>query len=61
MGYEMYRLLTSRKVKRRKNAKAVIDLVQEEKDWDLLAGKWAVVRRRYCYITAQMAQVAWPI
>ena len=50
MGYEMYRLLTSRKVKtnykQRKNAKAskepgVIDLVQEEKDQDLLVGKYS--------------------
>ena len=72
MGYEMYRLLTSRKVKtnykQRKNAKAakdpaagVIDLVQEEKDQDLLVGKWAVARRRYFFITAQIAQVVWSI
>ena len=52
MGYEMYRLLTSRKVKtnykQRKNSKAakdpsgagVIDLVQEEKDQDLLVGQY---------------------
>ena len=48
MGYEMYRLLTSRRVKTNYKAKksktknkdpGVIDLVQEEKDQDLLIGK----------------------
>ena len=53
MGYEMYRLLTSRKVKtnykpkKTKAAKSkdpgVIDLVQEEKDQDLLIGGFLLV------------------